>query len=183
MKTTSEPKGISPSAIAGVRIKGSLLAALWTLLAGIAVAFSRLDRCPSPWPQLTVIPLSIGVAWLAVVARRYLHSRRERPPVLFLTSAGTTLDIRFAFADPAFEGRRIVAVTRCDRDTTWPDGEMTTQSRRSARCGMTVRSGQCEGQLDRPAVTPKHRSPGTEKVTYRWFVDLNCGGYVHVYAI
>jgi hypothetical protein len=178
MKRAHEPKAISRSAVAGVRVSGALVAALWNLLAGIAFVFSRLDRWPSPLPELTTIPVAVG---LVLVVRRLVRSRRETPPLLFVTPArpasGAPLTIRLAFSHPAFEGRRVVAVVRCDRVTTWQDAETTAQRLWAKRCGMTVRSGGCEGRLELPSALPERRSPEAGTVRDRWHLVLNCGGY------
>lgn len=169
----------------GAPIRGSVFTVLWCLLAGIALVFSRLDHWPSPWPELTVIPTVVGGVLLAIVTLRIVRSLRERRPTLFFTTARSgpevSLNLRFTFPDPVFEGRPAVAVVRCQRYTTLDDGETTDDRLWTGRCTMRGQSGECAGLVKRPHDLPP-KPPGRKSIDV-WYVDLECGGYWLVYLV
>lgn len=154
---------------------------LWCVPAGFAFVLSRMNHWPSPWPQLTIIPAAVGCVLIAVVILRIVRSLREGRPTLFFSESGTSFKLRFTFPDRAFEGRRAVAVVRCERYTTWSDGEMTDKTLWSNRCTMKVQSGECTGLVERPRDLPP-KPPGRDASDV-WYVDLECGGYWLTYPV
>ncbi|QEL18633.1 hypothetical protein [Limnoglobus roseus] len=186
MASGQSPRGKLPSpTFGGAPISGSIVTVVWCLLAGIAVVFSRVDHWPPPWPDLTLLPAAVGGVLLAVVVLRIVRSLREPRPTLFLTTArsesGMLINLRFTFPAPVFDGRRAVAVVRCERYTTLSDGETTEERLWTNRCTMRVHSGECAGVVKRPQGLPP--TPPGRKSTDVWYVDLECGGYWLVYAV